>query len=234
MSVMGSHPLSVVGRSVKDAGRWLIRLDGIPVCDWFDLAYIYVIAGTCGTIWEVALTLVTKGVYEDRSGSILTPFNCVYGLGALAVFLALRSICRPLTLYLAGCLLGGGCEFAMSLIQEHLLGSRSWDYSHRLLNIAGRTTVPYMMVWGAMCFLLVRFVFPVIIRLAHRLSDVTRKRLALALLALILIDAAVTLPAILRYAQRADGIFFSNWYLRFIDAHFGDTFMRLHFPNMRV
>lgn len=234
MTVMGSRPLAGIGRRARDTGRWLVRMDGMPLYDWFDLVYIYAIAGTCGTVWEIALTLVTKGVYEDRSGSILTPFNYVYGLGALAVFLTLRSIRRPLMLYLAGCLLGGGCEFSMSLIQEYLLGSRSWDYSHRLLNIAGRTTVPYMMVWGAMCFLLVRFVFPIMIRLAHRLSDATRKRLVMALLALVLIDAAVTLPAILRYAQRADGIFFGNWYLRFIDAHFGDTFMRLHFPNMRV
>lgn len=91
-----------------------------------------------------------------------------------------------------------------------------------------------MMVWGAMCFLLVRFVFPGMIRLAHRLPDTLRRRLSVVLLTLVLVDAAVTLPAILRYAQRADGIFAGNWYLQFIDAHFGDGFMRLHFPNMRV
>lgn len=91
-----------------------------------------------------------------------------------------------------------------------------------------------MMVWGAMCFLLVRFVFPGMIRLAHRLPDTLRRRLSVVLLTLILVDAAVTLPAILRYVQRADGIFAGNWYLQFIDAHFGDGFMRLHFPNMRV
>lgn len=218
----------------RRARGWLVRLDPMPASDLYDLAFIYAIAGVCGTVWEVALTLVTKGVYEDRSGSILTPMNYVYGLGALAIFLALRSVTDPLLLYLYGCLIGGACEYVMSLIQQYLLGSRSWDYSRLPLNIGGRTTVPYMMVWGAMCFILVRFVFPWILRLVHRLPDVCRRRIALALAALVLVDALVTLPAIVRYAQRADGIYFDNWLVRAIDTAFDDRFMQAHFPNMRV
>lgn len=225
------------GRSaqmLRRARGWLVRLDAMPAHDAYDLAYIYAIAGVCGTVWEIGLTLVTKGVFEDRSGSILTPINYVYGLGALAIFLTLRSVTDPLLLYLYGCLIGGACEYAMSLIQQYLLGSRSWDYSQLPLNIGGRTTIPYMMVWGAMCFALVRFVFPTILRLVHRLPDASRRRIAVALAALVLVDALVTLPAILRYAQRADGVYFDNWLACAIDRMFDDGFMHAHFPNMRV
>lgn len=221
-------------RMLRRVGIWLVRLDAMPANDIYDVAYIYAIAGICGTVWEVGLTLVTKGVYEDRSGSILTPINYVYGLGALAIFLILRSVTQPLMLYLYGCLLGGTCEYVMSLIQQYLLGSRSWDYSQVPLNIGGRTTIPYMMVWGMMCFALIRFVFPMILKLVHRMPDVLRRRLAVALAMLILVDALVTLPAIVRYAQRADGIYCDNWVSCAIDRICDDRFMRIHFPNMRV
>jgi len=115
----------------------------------------------------------------------------------LAIVIARRRIDRG-KVVLVGGLAGGMLEFAMSLIQQYLLGSRSWNYANEPLNIGGRTTVPFMLFWGLLCYLIVRFILPLVLWLVH------------------LIDAVVTLPAIFLYGQRANGVVFDNWFAQHI------------------
>ena len=117
---------------------------------------------------------------------------------------------------LFGGLADGMLEFAMSLIQQYLLGSRSWNYANEPLNIGGRTTVPFMLFWGLLCYLIVRFILPLVLWLVHLIDDTWHTRLATILLAWILIDAVGTLPAIFLYGQRANGVVFGNWFAQHI------------------
>ena len=77
---------------------------------------------------------------------------------------------------LVGGLAGGMLEFAMSLIQQYLLGSRSWNYANEPLNIGGRTTVPFMLFWGLLCYLIVRFILPLVLWLVHLIDDTWHTR----------------------------------------------------------
>lgn len=97
-----------------------------------------------------------------------------------------------------------------------VLGSRSWNYANEPLNIGGRTTVPFMLFWGLLCYLIVRFILPLVLWLVHLIDDTWHTRLATILLAWILIDAVVTLPAIFLYGQRANGAVFDNWFAQHI------------------
>ena len=117
---------------------------------------------------------------------------------------------------LVGGLAGGMLEFAMSPIQQYLLGSRSWNYANEPLNIGGRTTVPFMLFWGLLCYLIVRFILPLVLWLVHLIDDTWHTQLATILLAWILIDSVVTLPAIFLYGQRANGVVFDNWFAQHI------------------
>lgn len=92
-----------------------------------------------------------------------------------------------------------------------VLGSRSWNYANEPLNIGGRTTVPFMLFWGLLCYLIVRFILPLVLWLVHLIDDTWHTRLATILLSWILIDAVVTPPAIFLYGQRANGVVFDNW-----------------------
>lgn len=116
----------------------------------------------------------------------------------MAIVIALRRIDLGWKVVLVGGLAGGMLELAMSLIQQYLLGSRSWNYANEPLNIGGRTTVPFMLFWGLLCYLIVRFILPLVLWLVH------------------LIDAVVTLPAIFLYGQRANGVVFDNWFAQHI------------------
>ena len=82
-----------------------------------------------------------------------------------------------------------------------VLGSRSWNYANEPLNIGGRTTVPFMLFWGLLCYLIVRFILPLVLWLVHLIDDTWHTRLATILLAWILIHAVVTQPAIFLYGH---------------------------------
>lgn len=97
-----------------------------------------------------------------------------------------------------------------------VLGSRSWNYANEPLNIGGRTTVPFMLFWGLLCYLIVRFILPLVLWLVHLIDDTWHMRLATILLAWILIDAVGALPAIFLYGQRANGVVFDNWFAQHI------------------
>ena len=193
----------------------------MPRNDAFDWVYLFAFGGLIGTVYEVVLNMVLRGIIEDRSGSILTPFNYVYGVGALVIFFVTTRLKKPHSVFLAGGLLGGALEYGLSVFQEVVLGSRSWDYSAKPLNIGGRTTVPYMLVWGTLCFLAMY-------------AERTRKQVAVFLLVILIADVAVTATATVRYSQRASGMTAQSGWMNIVDDLFDDAFMRLHFPNMRV
>lgn len=202
--------------------------------DKYDVIYIFILGGLIGTIYEVVLNLVLHGVIEDRSGSILTPFNYVYGIGAIAILLILGHVNGGIALFVSGSFLGGILEYAISVIQEYLLLSRSWDYSDKPFNINGRTTIPYMLFWGILGYTTIRFVLPKYIKLIHRLPYKFRCRIAISLYILMLVDLIITITAIIRYSQRADGIFYDILFIEAIDRIFDDVFMERHFPNMTL
>lgn len=217
---------------IREKARQLIHIQPMPKHDFYDLVYLFVTGGVLGTVYEVLQFLLLHGLLEDRRGSILTPVNYVYGLGALSIFLVMYRLKKPMPIFVLGTVLGGIVEYGLSIFQEYVLGSRSWDYSSRPLNINGRTTIPYMLIWGALCYLAMRFVFPALFRLIHKIPSRVRKRIAVVLLVLLAVDLVITLSAVVRYSQRASGIFFDNELTNLIDRIFNDSYMRIHFPNM--
>ena len=84
-----------------------------------------------------------------------------------------------------------------------VLGSRSWNYANEPQDERQDETD-------------VRFILPLVLWLVHLIDDTWHTRLATILLAWILIDAVVTLPAIFLYGQRANGVVFDNWFAQHI------------------
>lgn len=156
--------------------------------------FVYALAGLIGTVHKTIWAYQAKGMFEYRNGSILTPFNYVYGLRV-----GHRHRAAP---YRPGV--------------EGRAGRRSWNSANEPLNIGGRTTVPFMLFWGLLCYLIVRFILPLVLWLVHLIDDTWHTRLATILLAWILIDSVVTPPAIFLYGQRANGAVFDNWFAQHI------------------
>ena len=52
---------------------------------YYKAIFIYMLGGLVGTLWETILNLCRGRGFVFCNGSILTPFNFVYGVGALVI-----------------------------------------------------------------------------------------------------------------------------------------------------
>ena len=196
-------------------------------------SFIYALGGIVGTVWETLLNLFRGRGFVFCNGSILTPFNFVYGTGALVIILLLKNKKKLWQVFITGTLGGGAVEYALSFLEEAILGTRSWNYSGHFLNINGRTTVPYMIFWGLLCVLIIFVVYRPLDSLLESLPKQTMQRIAIVLAVWIALDFLVTVPALIRFSERAKGNTTPGAIGRLIDKIFDDAFMQRRFPAMK-
>ena len=145
------------GREKKTEGRITGRMI------FYQAVILFVVGCVFGTYWEEIMNLVKSfwmtgtPVWESRRGLVYGPFSPVYGIGAVLIYLVFYlTKVKGWMCFVGGAVFGGALEYFLSLLQEWIFGTRSWDYSGRLLDIGGRTTVPYMIVWGGLVYIIVR------------------------------------------------------------------------------
>lgn len=201
---------------------------------WEKLVLTYLIGGLVGTIWEVCLTLYKHHIFEFRNGSFFTPFNPVYGFGLCAIILFLHKLNTTKQIFFVGAVVGGSAEYILNFLQEKILGSRSWDYSNRFLNINGRTTIPYCIFWGFGCVLVMKFIYPFIFEYISKIKPKAMKILGIVFIIVIIIDLFMTTGGLMRYNLRHEGIEPYTFIGKFFDYFFDDNRVELFFPNMKL
>ncbi len=194
---------------------------------------VYLLGGLVGTVWETALNFLDGNGFVYCNGSLFTPFNFVYGFGAVVIFLFMQNQTSLFKVYLLGFFGGGAVEYLLSFLEEKLLGTRSWNYEDYFLNINGRTTVPYMAVWGLLCVFVVFLIFKPLNILLDKLPAKPMFLFALVAAGFIAFDLAATVAAILRYAERNAGKAGLLKIAKLIDRLYNDAYMKRHFPNMK-
>ena len=208
--------------------------------DYFNLGVlIFTIGSVFGTYYEQIFMYVTLYIHQGiklwlpRSGLIYGPLSPIYGAGALLVFIM---ICRWRNkkwyeYFVYGFFIGGVLEYVMAVGQELLFGTRSWDYSDKYLNIGGKTTIPYMLVWGAIVVAFIYLVFPLIFKLykliPRKIGDIVFKILAIFLIFDILISGI----AVYRQNLRRHGIEPRNFIERYCDTHYPDDLLNGIYEN---
>ena len=201
--------------------------------NFYKIVFIYMLGGIVGTVWETILNLCCGDGFVFCNGSIFTPFNFVYGIGAVVIILCLHNRTDWREVYIIGAFGGGAVEYVLSFLEETILGTRSWNYSEKLLNINGRTTLLYMAVWGLLCVVVVFAVYRPLNRWLDTISPKVMKTVAIVMAVILLLDLAVTVTVLLRYAARNSGKAALTAIGELIDKLCGDDFMRLRFPAMK-
>lgn len=198
-----------------------------------------------GTYWEeimyIVRTLWQTGTFEwvSRRGLLYGPFSPVYGIGAVLIYLAFGTAFRKKTpsipeCFIGGAVLGGVVEYVLSWVQEMLFGTISWDYSEKFLNINGRTTIPYMIVWGALIVIFARFVFPLVEKLYQSINPRTMN-IACGVLAVILaLDIGISVAATARQSMRRAGDAADNVFEVVLDKYYDDERMLKTYSNART
>lgn len=121
----------------------------------------FIIYSVLGFVMETMFALIVYGKLESRQGFLYGPVCPIYGVGAIALILALQKFKKNgYTLFFGGLLSGSIVEYVLSLLGELLLNVRWWDYSNRFLNINGRICLLYSMYWGLISIFLMKEINP--------------------------------------------------------------------------
>ena len=200
---------------------------------------IFIIGSIIGSFYEEILNLFLvysktgNIVWEYRRGVIYGPFNVIYGFGAIVIvsLLADKNHKWYQTIFY-GALLGGGIEYFIGFLQETFTNSISWDYSNKFLNINGRTTIPYMFIWGMFSFLFVKYLYPFISSKIEKIPYNLGKLLTNIFLIFMVFNMIISWSAIIRQNLRNNNIPAITPYGKFLDKHYDDKFMEKYFPNM--
>ena len=128
--------------------------------------FIYAFLGWCG---EVAFAAIKEGAFVNR-GFLNGPVCPIYGFGVFGVVTALRPVQDNLwLLYLGSAALTTALEFVTGWVLEKIFHTRWWDYSDTPMSIMGYVCIPFSLLWGVACVVIVKLIHPMFLSMADRL-----------------------------------------------------------------
>lgn len=195
------------------------------------LFWLFMIGCVFGCVFEMVNHFINYGDWVSRRGLIYGPLNPVYGLGVVFFVIFLSKINNPFLLFIGGMLLGGGCEYLCSWVQENMFGTISWNYSHQLFNIGGRTSLKLMLVWGLLALLFMKGIYPFLSNLIEKMPVKTSNILTVILIVFMIADITISACACLRQSERSKGERPSNQVEVFLDKHYPDKRLDKIFEN---
>lgn len=196
---------------------------------------LFFLGSVVGYFLEGIADYLDKGKWLPHAATVWGPFCVIYGVGAAGAYL-LGSLVEHKSCFLqfiCCAASGAAVEYLGSLLQEKLLGSRSWNYASHACNLNGRISLKMTLLWGALGLAFIRWLLPLI-----RRSFICRpwrgKRLLLtALTCLMVIDLLITGCALLRWKGRLEGRPAGNAVEAAMDIWFDDETLSKRFFNMR-
>ncbi|OXN00598.1 putative ABC transporter permease [Bifidobacterium vansinderenii] len=221
--------IDMVGRDLT--GRGYIALD------FFNLFWVFVVASVVGlgieTVYHFALY---NGELQDRAGLLYGPFSPIYGFGGvlLTVFLNRLWNRNPLLIFLASAVIGGAFEYATSWFMEVAFGVTAWDYTGQWLSINGRTSGKYMIMWGLLGVIWIRWCLPHLLKLINRIPWQWRYSLTVACFVLLFVDGTMTLMSLDCWYSRVSGLTPDSPIETFFANHYDNAYMQHRFQTMTI
>lgn len=206
--------------------------------DYFTLFWLFVAGSMFGLAVETIFHAIVYGGYESRAGLVWGPFSPIYGMGAVLLTVSLNRFhhSHNLIIFIVSMVLGSAIEYTASWLMEMLWGAIAWDYAGTFGSIGGRTNFAFGVMWGLLGLLWVRIAMPLVKRAFSHVNarTTTAKALTAAASVLMALNIAVTVLALDRESQRAQGVPAVTWEQRALDEWFPQPYMQEHFHNMSV
>jgi uncharacterized membrane protein len=171
-------------------------------------------------------------VFETRRGLIYGELSPIYGWGAaIIVYILCRHDRKWYLNLLYGALIGGTYEYFAGFLQEKFTGYISWDYSKEFLNINGRTTIPFMLVWGLLALVMIYVIYPFLSNLIEKIPYNLGNIMFKVLLILVSIDIVLSFGATIRQGLRNEGYQSITPVGAFYDRVYPDDRLAKSYPN---
>ena len=215
--------------------------------NFFNLFWVFVVCSMLGLIIEVIyhMTVVDPGVYQDRAGMLFGPFSPIYGCGAVLMTVALNRFYKsnPIIIFLVAALIGGLFEFLVSWFMQTAFGAVAWDYTGMTLFgvpdpiailFQGRTSTPFMMMWGFLGLVWVKFCLPRMLKLINIIPWKIRYSFTTICAVLMLVNAIMTLQALDCWFERVSNVPQTAPVEQFYSKYFDNDYMENRFQSMSI
>ena len=198
----------------------------------YKMFWVFFIGCIIGYIMEVSLHLIQTHSFQTRQGLIYGPFAPVYGLVMLSFYLILPKIKHLYNIFFISALLGGITEYLCSYFQERFFGTISWDYSNLFMNINGRTSIMYCVLWGILGIVFIKIVYPYLERMFDRVKiNLVTKAVTIFAVLFMIFNISISSMAAKRQYERRKKIAAENQIDVFLDKYYPDEFMNKVFSN---
>ena len=204
--------------------------------DFFNVFWLFLIGCVFGLVIETIYHFILFGEYQDRAGVLWGPFSPIYGFGAVILTACLNRLWRanPVAIFFASAVIGGAFEWFVSWFMEVAFGITAWDYTGQWLSIDGRTSGKYMVFWGLIGVVWVRWILPRLLRLINRIPWKVRYSLTTVCAVLMVVDIVFTLMALDCWYGRMAGLPQDSPITQWFAMHYGDDFMANRFQTMSI
>ncbi len=166
------------------------------------LIAIFFIYAFLGYGAEVAYAAVKTGKFVNR-GFLNGPICPIYGIGVLAIVLALHPLEHHLLLLFVGAVvLTSTLEFFTGWLLEKIFHARWWDYSSNHFNLKGYICLEFSLIWGFAATAIVRLVHPLIMAGVDRLPLIVVIVLEAIFGVVLIVDLVATLATVFHFRAR--------------------------------
>lgn len=197
---------------------------------------LFVLGSFVGSFYEEIVFFVQYKEWTVRHDLLYGPFSTLYGFGMILflLFLGWRNKKRGVVkTFLYATFIGGVFEYLASFFLELFLGMKFWDYTGMFLSIEGRTTLPFMLVWGAMGTFVVKVVYPFLSKWIEKIPKTIGNILYYMLLVFFVVDMLLSYSVFIRMVLRNRGVAPRSFVGEFYDVHYNNEYMYNKFPILK-
>lgn len=196
------------------------------------IIWLFVVGCIIGFVLETFWYFLKHGILINKQGVLYGPFKPVYGFGILAVTLIFEKIKTKSNtkIFLFGILIGSIYEYVLSLFQEFVLGTSTWNYSAFAMNLNGRIYIPYCIGWGCFALIWMQYLYPTIKKWINKIPLWFSTLVAIFMISNLIVSGL----AVYEYANRANQIKPRHKILKVMDKLYDDEVMKKKFPKLKV
>lgn len=163
--------------------------------------FIYAFLGWCT---EVAYAAFKEKKFVNR-GFLNGPICPVYGFGVgFVVSLLMPYKFNVFFMYIASVIAVSAIEWVTGFALEKIFHSRWWDYSDQPFNLNGYICLPFSLIWGAACMLIVYVIHPLVTKMVGFIPGLLGNTLLIIFFIGMAADLWVTAAAIFKLNQRLE------------------------------
>lgn len=156
----------------------------------------FVIYAFIGWIGEVLFALYATHGFVNR-GFLFGPICPIYGYGAIILITVLKDYKKkPIRLFFLAAIIFSVFEYLTDFFLQALFGIRWWDYTGFFLNLNGRITLSFSLLWGIGALIFIKFLHPfmtkVIGKILVKIPTKVQKILANTIVLVIAIDTLIS------------------------------------------